>query len=354
MNPLFPFLLLPLFWLGGCRDAAPAGGSLPAAVLDRADGMVLLAGGTFTMGHDGGFDTPYGRKEFPEEQPAVRVTVGPFWIDETEVTNAQFAEFVVATGYVTFAERPLDLESIPAAARASLPAGPLTNGALVFLENPMAGPDINAPGSELQWWSWEPAASWRAPAGPGSDIVGKDDQPVTCVTYEDAAAFAEWAGKRLPTEAEWEFAARGGLEKKIFTWGDEMKPGDRWMANTWQGDFPNSNTAEDGFVRAAPVRSFPPNGYGLHDMAGNVWEICADFYDPDYFSNCDPDNPRGPDVWVNRDTGRRGEGTVHRVIKGGSFLCHVSYCMRYRPAARHSQDSESPTNHTGFRCVRDK
>jgi len=348
-----PLLFLPLLLLSACREGGEARGDAAAAALERADGMVRLAGGTFTMGHDGGFETPYGRKEFPEEQPAHRVTVGPFWIDETEVTNAQFARFVEATGYLTFAERKFDLATLPREAWANLPPGELTNGALVFRDDVAPDVEIKGPGSENQWWNWEPKASWRHPAGEGSDIVGKDDHPVVCVTNEDAREYAAWAGKRLPTEAEWEFAARGGMEKKIFTWGNEMKPGDRWMANTFQGDFPSRNTSEDGFPGSAPVKSFPPNGFGLYDMAGNVWEHCSDFYDPEYFANCDPQNPGGPEVWMDLATGQRGVGSVRRVMKGGSFLCHVSYCMRYRPAARHSQDSESPTSHVGFRCVRD-
>ncbi len=351
-TPRFFLTFLPFVFAAGCSDERPAASGEPAAVLGRAGGMVHLAGGTYTRGHDGGFDTPYGRKEFPEEQPARRTTVGPFWIDVTEVTNAQFAEFVAATGYVTFAERPLDVSSLPAEARAQLPPGEVRNGALVFLETPVEG-DPNQPGAELQWWKWEPAASWRAPEGVGSTIEGKDEHPVVCVNHEDAAAYAAWAGKRLPTEAEWEFAARGGLERKVFTWGDELKPDGRWMANTWQGEFPSENTAEDGFTRSAPAGSFPPNGFGLHDMAGNVWEICADLFDPGHLGVCAAEDPQGPATWFDPDTGRHGTGAPRHVIKGGSFLCHVSYCMRYRPAARHSQAGDSPTNHTGFRCVKD-
>jgi sulfatase modifying factor 1 len=329
--------------------------ALPAQVpgLERQGGMVKLEGGTYKMGHDGPFDTPHGRKEFPEESPAHEVTVKPFRIDETEVTNARFAEFVKATGYVTFAERVVKPEDFPEEARANLPPGELANGAIVFREDAHVEGNPNQPGRSLEWWRWDPHANWRHPAGKGTTIDGKDHHPVVCVTHEDASAYAKWAGKRLPTEAEWEFAARGGLAGKIYSWGDDLKPGGNWMANTWQGEFPNKNTGDDGFTGSAPVKTYPPNGYGLYDMAGNVWEICNDLYDPTYFSQCDPDNPQGPAQWVNRDTGLKGDGKVHRVTKGGSFLCHVSYCMRYRPAARHSQDSESPTNHTGFRCVKD-
>ncbi len=351
-------LLLLFALLPACQKKNPADSPSPpaeatASALERKDGMVRLPGGTFTMGHDGAFQTPYGPKHFPEESPAHTVTVGSFWIDETEVTNAQFAAFVEATGYVTFAEREFDISSLPKESRPDISAGPLRNGAIIFRDDVKFAGDPNIPGRFMEWWRWDPEANWRAPAGKGSSIEGKDDHPVVCVNFEDATAYAKWAGKRLPTEAEWEFAARGGLEGKIYTWGDELKPGDKWMANTWQGEFPAKNTAEDGFKGTAPVRSYPPNGYGLHDMAGNVWEICSDLYDPEYFAHCDPDNPKGPAVWVNRETGEKGGGPIHRVTKGGSYLCHVSYCMRYRPAARHSQDGESPTSHTGFRCVRD-
>jgi formylglycine-generating enzyme required for sulfatase activity len=352
-----PLLLLMLAVLPACRKEEPVAAAAPGAAqvpgLEKRDGMVRLPGGTFTMGHDGSFETPYGTKTFPEEGPSHRVTVKGFWIDETEVTNAQFAEFVKATQHVTFAERVVKAEDFPEESRENLPAATFTNGGIVFRENAHIEGDPNIPGRAIEWWRWDPKASWRQPAGEGSSIEGKDDHPVVCVTYEDAAAYAKWAGKRLPTEAEWEYAARGGLEGKIYCWGDELKPGDRWMANTWQGEFPNKNSAEDGFTGTSPARHYPPNGYGLYDMAGNAWEICSDLFDPNYFTHCEPDNPQGPAVWVNRDTGRRGDGSIHRVTKGGSFLCHVSYCMRYRPAARHSLDTESPTNHTGFRCVRD-
>jgi len=323
------------------HPAASSPAAEQAAGLEKKDGMIHLKGGSYTMGHDGAFQTPYGEKSFPEEAPAHKVT------------NAQFAAFVKATNYVTFAEREVKPEDFPEEARANLPPGGFANGSIVFREDAHVEGDPNIPGRSLEWWRWDPKANWQHPTGEGSSIAGKDDHPVVCVTYEDAVAYAKWAGKRLPTEAEWEFAARGGLEGKIYSWGDELKPDDKWMANTWQGEFPNKNTAEDSFKASSPARSFPANGYGLYDMAGNVWEICQDLYDPNYFSECDPDNPQGPVQWVNRDTGRKGDGKVHHVTKGGSFLCHVSYCMRYRPAARHSQDSESPTNHTGFRCVRD-
>ncbi|MCW1883413.1 formylglycine-generating enzyme family protein [Luteolibacter flavescens] len=352
-------LLLLLALLPSCKKetAASTSSSSPGVTvevpgLEKKDGMVRLSGGTFMMGHDGSFETPYGTKSFPEEGPAHKTTVKGFWIDETEVTNAQFAEFVKATNYVTFAEREVKAEDFPEGDRSSLPEGKFTNGAIVFREDAHIEGNPNLPGRSIEWWRWDPKANWQHPTGEGSSIVGKENHPVVCVNFDDAAAYAKWANKRMPTEAEWEFAARGGMEGKIYTWGDELKPGDRWMANTWQGEFPNKNSGDDGFTASAPVRSFPANAYGLYDMAGNVWEFCSDLYDPAYYTDCDPDNPQGPATWVH-DNGVKGDGKIRRVIKGGSFLCHVSYCMRYRPAARHSQDIESPTNHAGFRCVRD-
>ncbi|TAE74917.1 MAG: formylglycine-generating enzyme family protein [Verrucomicrobia bacterium] len=305
--------------------------------------MVHLPGGSFTMGQDGPLDTPSGPKYFPEEGPAHSVTVDSFWIDETEVTNAMFAEFVTATRYLTFAERTVTNDRS---------ATPLRNGSIIFNKNAGIEGDPNLIGRSIEWWRCDPDANWRNPEGKGSSIENKDDHPVVCVTHEDASAYAKWAGKRLPTEAEWEYAARGGLTGKIYIWGNDLTPNNQWMANTWQGDFPNHNSAEDGHPGSAPVRSFPPNSFGLFDMAGNAWELCNDLYDPTYFSTCSPDKPQGPTHWINRDTGLKNQGMIHRVIKGGSFLCHISYCMRYRPAARHSQDNESPSNHTGFRCVK--
>lgn len=305
------------------------------------------------MGSDGSFQTPYGQKDFPEEKPVSEVEVGSFWIDQTEVTNAQFSQFVEETKYVTYAEKIADPEDFPAEIRDQLPRAPFKQGAIIFNAPEKLQGSLADPSSALQWWRWDPLASWRQPLGDGSDLIGKDNHPVVCINYDDAAAYAKWAGKRLPTEAEWEYAARGGLKKKTYTWGNELKPGNKWMANTFHGTFPSNDTAEDGFSGSAPVKSFPANGYGLYDMAGNAWEICSDFYDPQFRANCKNCDPGGPKTWVNRATGIKGGGAPNHVTKGGSFLCHVSYCMRYRPAARHSLENDSPSNHTGFRCVRD-
>lgn len=322
------------------------------AGLPVVDGMVRLSGGTYQMGSNGRFDTPYGMKEFPEEAPVRSIKVKPFSIDVTEVTNDQFREFVEATGYVTFAERPARLEDFPPEARANLPQGGFNQGSLVFTKPDASVGDPNVADAN-SWWRWDPAANWRHPSGKDSSIADKGNHPVVCVNHEDAAAYAKWAGKRLPTEAEWEFAARGGLPGKTYVWGDEMKPADQWMANTFQGEFPAGDSAADGFTSTAPVKSFPVNGYGLYDMAGNVWELCSDFYDPAYPTYCQKDNPTGPETWLNRMSGIKEGGKPHHVTKGGSYLCHVSYCMRYRPAARHSLEEDSPANHTGFRCVKD-
>jgi formylglycine-generating enzyme required for sulfatase activity len=288
---------------------------------------------------------------WPDERPAHRVRVNGFWIDETEVTNARFRAFVEATGYVTTAERPPALEEIMNQLPPGSPPPPKENlvpGSMVFTpgEGPVDTRDFS------QWWRWTPGASWRHPEGPGSTIDGRDHHPVVQVSWDDAAAFCRWAGRRLPTEAEWELAARGGLEGRAYVWGDE-KPGDR-SANLWQGDFPGRNTAADGFPRTAPVGSFPPNGHGLRDMAGNVWEWCADWYDRElYAGRADHGvvvNPVGPDP----SRGPRPPFGLLRVQKGGSFLCNDSYCSRYRPSARHGCNPDTGMSHVGFRCARSK
>ncbi len=323
-------------------------------------GMAFIPEGTYVRGSEGKLDNG---KAYLEESPKHFVTVSSFYMDETEVTNAQFMAFIEDTGYITFAEKGLSKEDFPMA-----PAEMLKAGASIFTPPPT---DIDPHRYNAQsWWPFVPGADWRHPQGPGSSIVDKMDHPVVCVNYYDAKAYAAWAGKRLPTEAEWELAARGGLQEKTYTWGNERKPEKAWLANCFQGNFPAKDTAEDGFLSTAPVQSFAKNGYGLYDMAGNVWEICADYYRPDYYSqfvkNAHP-NPTGPtqpvtdaEVAIWRQTSRLPEAhpdipklTHLRVSKGGSFLCHVDYCLRYRPAARQQSEPLTPTNHTGFRCVKD-
>lgn len=308
--------------------------------------MVWILAGEFAMGSI----DPLAR---PDERPIRRIRVHGFWMDTTELTNAQYSAFTTATGYKTVAERPVDWEEL----KKQVPAGTpkpdeqmLLPGSLVF--TPPSRP-IDLRGVE-QWWTWTTGANWRHPEGPASSIEGRDTHPVVHVAYEDAAAYTKWAGKRLPTEAEWEFAARGGLDGKRNTWGDE--PVDAKRCNTWQGHFPDTNTAEDGFIRAAPVKSFPPNGYGLYDMAGNVWEWCSDLYRPDTYARqvlavgkgVTIINPTGPDKSYDPRNPQAEEVRIHR---GGSFLCNDSYCASYRPSARMACPTDTAMQHLGFRCV---
>jgi formylglycine-generating enzyme required for sulfatase activity len=301
--------------------------------------VVALDGGLFVMGSD---------RHYPEEGPAHRVRVDPFAIDRYEVTNAQFRAFIDDTGYVTVAERPLDPADFPGA-----PVENLVPGSMVFTPTP--GPvDLR---HLSQWWTWTPGASWRSPEGPGSTIEDRLDHPVVHVAHEDAAAYAAWTGGRLPTEAEWEFAARGGLDQTTFTWGDEARPAGRIMANTWDGpDFPWRSTGESGFARTAPVGSFPPNGFGLYDMAGNVWEWTDDWWTSRHPADADkpccvPVNPRGGDRDSSVDPRTPQFRIPRKVIKGGSHLCADSYCLRYRPAARRPQMIDTGMSHIGFRCA---
>ncbi len=304
------------------------------------EGMAWIPAGEFSMGTD---DT----NSMPNERPAHRVRVDGFYIDKTAVTNAQFKKFIDATGYVTVAERKPDWEEL----KKQVPPGTpkpddslLVPGSLVYTP-----PKHEVPLDNLAaWWTWTPGASWRHPDGPSSSIQGKDNFPVVQVSWDDACAYALWAGKQLPTEAQWEFAARAGAEQKRYPWGDEFLPAGKHMANTYQGKFPVKDTGDDGFTTVAPVGSFPPNAYGLYDMAGNVWNWCRDLYQEDLHQTHQHDgcliNPTGP-----RQT--RDTGAPRRVIKGGSFLCNPSYCESYRPSARRGTPSDTGSSHVGFRCV---
>ena len=301
--------------------------------------MAWIPGGTFRMGSD---------SHYPEEAPAHGVAVDGFFIDVTPVTNADFAAFIAATGHVTTAEIPPDPRDFPGARKEMLVAG-----SLVFRRT--RGP-VDLKRWDL-WWDFRAGARWREPYGPGSSIEGLGNHPVVHVTYDDALAYARWAGKDLPTEAEWEFAARGGLDGAAFAWGEVMRPEGRIMANTWQGSFPYKNTREDGWEATNPVGAFPPNGYGLLDMIGNVWEWTQDFWAPRHAGDapkscCIPRNPRHSDVEGSYDPAQRALRTPRRVLKGGSFLCAPNHCQRYRPAARHAEAVDTSTCHVGFRCVK--
>jgi formylglycine-generating enzyme required for sulfatase activity len=300
--------------------------------------MVWILGGMFQMGSN---------DFYPEEKPVHRVSVSGFWMDAFAVTQAAFARFVEATGYVTVAERPLDPADYPGADPALL-----VPGGLVFQKTrgPVSLDDYR------QWWAYVPGATWRQPYGPKSEVTGRENHPVTQVSCEDAEAYARWVGKELPTEAEWEFAARGGLDGAVFAWGDEHFPGGKAMANTWQGEFPWQNLRLDGYFGTAPVGSFPPNGYGLYDMAGNVWEWTSDWYAPRHpddpeKSCCTPSNPRVASSDQSYDPAQPGVRIPRRVTKGGSHLCAPNYCFRYRPAARSPEAIDTATCHIGFRCV---
>ncbi|MGJ8655287.1 MAG: SUMF1/EgtB/PvdO family nonheme iron enzyme [Akkermansiaceae bacterium] len=325
-------------------------------------GMVWVPGGKFLRGSRD-LNAKH-RQQYGEEYPAHLAEVDGFYMDATEVTNAQFAEFVAATGYKTLAEEGLSAEEFPMARPEDL-----QGGANVFKKtNGKIDPWV---GSAWRWWNFTPGASWKSPEGPGSDIKDRMDHPVTCVNYNDAMAYAKWAGKRLPTEAEWERAARAGKYGETYMWGEEMQVDGKWMANVYQGEFPSTLKEEDGYLLTSPAKSYPANAWGLYDMAGNVWEICNDFFHPGYyhmFVENPIKNPQGPASPITDEermaydpvagTCPEPRGDTHvlthlRVAKGGSFLCSSQYCLRFRPAARHHHEVLTPSQHTGFRCVKD-
>jgi formylglycine-generating enzyme required for sulfatase activity len=308
------------------------------AAVSRQPGMLWIPGGTFRMGSD---------HHYPEETPAHRVTVDGFWMDAMPVTNAQFADFVRATGHVTFCELVPDAAQYPGALPEMLIAA-----STVFVAPPHRVPLQD----HFQWWQFVAGANWRHPQGPGSTIEGMDQHPVVHVAWSDVQAYALWAGKSIATEAEWEFAARGGLDGADYAWGAEFAPGGQHQANTWQGEFPWRNLNEDGFAGTSPVGSFPANGWGLHDMIGNVWEWTSSWYAPRHPDEkvkacCIPVNPRGAREEQSFDPAMPQIRIGRKVMKGGSHLCAPNYCRRYRPAARMAQPVDTSTSHLGFRCV---
>jgi formylglycine-generating enzyme len=300
--------------------------------------MAWIPGGTFAMGSD---------KHYPEERPVHQVSVDGFWLDKYPVTNERFARFVAETGHVTFAEIPPDPADYPGALPHMLFAG-----SLVFFK-----PDGPVNSREMaNWWRFERGADWRHPYGRDSSIEGLEQHPVVHVAFSDAETFARWEGKSLPSEAEWEFAARGGQTAMPYAWGHEFIPNKRFMANTWQGEFPWQNLLEDGYERTSPVDAFPANGYGLHDMIGNVWEWTTDWYVPRHPGDapkacCVPVNPRGAPENESYDPAQPEIRIPRKVLKGGSHLCAPNYCRRYRPAARFPEPIDTSTSHVGFRCI---
>jgi formylglycine-generating enzyme len=321
---------MPELTMSSENEAAP--GAPPHA------GMIWIPAGTFQMGSE---------EHYPEERPVHRVSVDGFWIDRTPVTNADFQRFVAETKHVTFAEIPPNPADYPGAKKELLHPG-----SLVFVKppNPVDLGDFH------NWWRFVLGADWRHPRGPNSTIKGREDHPVVHVAYSDAVAYAEWAGKALPTEAEWEFAARGGLDGAEFAWGSDLRVDGKLMANFWQGEFPWQNHKEDGFEGTSPVGSFPPNGYGLVDVTGNVWEWTTDWYSQAHAAEepkacCVPRNPRGGSEAASLDPRQPQIRIPRKVIKGGSHLCAPNYCRRYRPAARFPEPVDTSTCHLGFRCI---
>ena len=325
-----------------CKENKPQPSTIPP---NPAPGMKYIPGGTFVMGGR-------GEQALPREFPHHPVQVDAFYMDSTEVTNRQFAVFVKETGYQTIAERPIDWKVISK----QLPPGtPKPHDSILRPGSMVFNPEENRATYDhhFQWWTWNIGANWRQPNGPGTSIEDKDNHPVVHIALADAQAYAEWAGKRLPTEAEWEWAARGGLRNSIYPWGNTDVNRKPYQCNFWQGSFPSENNGEDGFLNTAPVGEFAPNDYKLYDMAGNVWEITSDWYDPAYFARLPQDtpsiNPAGPD----RSNNPNAPYGTFTVIKGGSFLCNDSYCSSYRISARMPLEEDAAMNHVGFRCVRD-
>ena len=333
---LLTIVTVSLALMGACRPKVEPAIRTTSPPATAPDGMVWIPGGVFWMGcADCGM---------PDALPLHLVEVDGFWMDRTPITNAQFAEFVKATGYVTIAEQSPDPKDFPGA-----PPDMLVPGSAVFIQPASEVPLDN----HLRWWRYVKGASWKNPDGPGSTTEGREDHPVVHIAWTDADAYAKWAGKRLPTEAEFEFAARGGLDRKAYSWGDELKPGGNWPANIWQGQFPVRNAVEDRYEGTSPVTAFAPNGFGLRDVGGNVWQWCSDWYRPDYFESISREgsvirNPQGPADSLDPQE----PGVPKRVQKGGSFLCSDQYCTRYLVGSRGKGATDSGSSNVGFRCVK--
>ena len=338
------FILFIILFIQSCKKSTQI---KTEEQISQIPGMVWISGGIYDMGASDG-----DRMALPHEKPKHTVKVDGFYMDETEVTNAQFSRFIEATNYITTAERPVDWELI----KQQLPPGTpkphdslLLPGSLLFKKTKESVPNLY---DFSQWWRWTNGANWKQPEGKGSSIDGKDNHPVVHVSYEDAMAYCHWAGRRLPTEAEWEFAARGGKRDKIYFWGDLTDKLSSYV-NSWEGEFPVDNTQADGFEKSAPVKTYPPNGYGLYEISGNVWEWTSDWYSSQYYQYCKDNsitnNPKGPKEAFNPNNPYIDE----RVIRGGSFLCNASYCASYRVSSRMATDPSTSLEHLGFRTVMD-
>lgn len=343
-----------LLFVTGCSTDTPSSPTKTGESSTAADvlvqepaptppGMCWIPGGTFTMGTD--------NPQFPDESPAHRVTLDGYWMDATEVTNAQFAEFVKATGYITVAEKKVNREDLvgQVADVASIPEENLVAGSICF--NSKFDPKTlrkDHPLWPYQVWKYVGGASWKQPEGPDSNLEDRMNHPVVHVAWDDALAYCQWKGHRLPTEAEWEYAARGGREGEEYPWGNDRTPDQKWMNNIWQGEFPLQNDVSDGFQHTSPAKSFPPNAYGLYDLSGNVWEWCSDWYQPDFYRHSRQRNPQGPPFSIDP----LEPNIPKRVQRGGSFMCSDNYCLGYRVAARMKGDTQSGTFHCGFRTVK--
>ena len=338
------FILFIILFIQSCKKSTQI---KTEEQISQIPGMVWISGGIYDMGASDG-----DRMALPHEKPKHTVKVDGFYMDETEVTNAQFSRFIEATNYITTAERPVDWELI----KQQLPPGTpkphdslLLPGSLLFKKTKESVPNLY---DFSQWWRWTNGANWKEPEGKGSSIDGKDNHPVVHVSYEDAMAYCNWAGRRLPTEAEWEFAARGGKRDKIYFWGDLTDKLSSYV-NSWEGEFPVDNTKADGFEKSAPVKTYPPNGYGLYEISGNVWEWTSDWYSSQYYQYCKENsitnNPKGPNEAFNPNNPYIDE----RIIRGGSFLCNASYCASYRLSSRMATDPNTSLEHLGFRTVMD-